>query len=271
MSFGNFVAKHWWKILILLSPPVIAFVILLSVAFEVSGSHWVTYIAGTLGYFGSAILGMLAFWQNDRAHEMSRSAQKNAGRLLQISEIPFLSFLDIFDIKTEILTLNQNPSSELEFAFHPAQKASKQLRVSVRLSNISNYPINLVRMKLNGFDFEDCYRACHLSEKDLLNPTSSVPASIVIPMTEKLLSAYEIEGRWIILNISVTNVLGSTTEGTLVLANKKDASYKIRQFIDINKDIRKGKTLHCAVCGLSLSETDDFCPACGHLVAKVSK
>ena len=271
MNFGKFITKHWWKILILLSPPVIALVILLSVAFEVVGSHWVTYIAGTLGYFGSAILGMLAFWQNDRAYEMSRSSQKNAGRLLQISEIPFLSFLDIFDIKTEISTSSSNPSTELEFVFHSAQKTSKQLRVSVSLSNISNYPINLIHMKLNEFDLEDCYKSCHLSEKNLLSSTSSVPATIVIPMTEKLLSAYEIEGKWILVNLSITNVLGSTTEGTLVLANKKNAVYKIRQFIDINKDIRKGKTLYCVVCGLSLSETDDFCPACGHIVVKVSK
>lgn len=73
-SIMKFIKKTWWLFLSLFLAPigVITVFAILEYGFhriDMSAGEWAELLGGAFGYWGTVVLGTLAFWQNDRVQE----------------------------------------------------------------------------------------------------------------------------------------------------------------------------------------------------------
>lgn len=71
-EFWKFIKRTWWLFLILFFAPIIIILIFFIDEYvlhniDMSAGEWANLLGSTFGYWGTVLLGVLAFWQNERA------------------------------------------------------------------------------------------------------------------------------------------------------------------------------------------------------------
>jgi hypothetical protein len=114
MTIKEFLKKYKWFVIILASIPILTVLVFSLFAdifhrFTLSGGDWAAFIGTILAYIGTALLGVLAFWQNEKTNEINE-------RLLKIEEVKVKPIIDIntiqeayqFDVNAMKFILQEN-------------------------------------------------------------------------------------------------------------------------------------------------------------------
>lgn len=263
----DFFIEHKVLCVILLSIPFVAITVFLCIQFcwqcnTTKVLDWGSLLGGCLSYVGTALLGIISVWQNERLEKANAKAQAildKANRdLLRLQEANFLSFATITHLslsESDTCVNSTNVPLKLKkFTLELTDGAVEagRLHLCGKLTNLSKLPITSIKILLGNkpdnsvstntmllfiplhTQIKPFKEACNF-ESDRENKIE-----IIVPMNGYFKEIYY-KNEPINMNMFFTNVLGYTTESTICFKkeciqnpnNEKPPIYKIKQLSDI--------------------------------------
>ena len=121
-KFFSFLKKTWWLLAILFSPPIIVIAVFAfgeycHHAINMSAGEWSSLLSGAFGYWGTVILGVLAFWQNQQSQENNDVLMRyEQSRMAPVFSVKVQSYNGRNDLTVLITNITDNIACTISFS-----------------------------------------------------------------------------------------------------------------------------------------------------------
>jgi hypothetical protein len=162
-DFWEFIKRTWWLFLILFFAPIIIIFIFFIDEYvlhhiDMSAGEWANLLGATFGYWGTVLLGVLAFWQNERTALVNEKLFAFEDINKKINNTPKLKILGC-EIFCDDRTYESEFAEENNFRgdfnyiakFNNISLKSDYIELFVLIKNDSSSDIN--NLTYNGFGY----------------------------------------------------------------------------------------------------------------------
>lgn len=140
----KFLKKTWWLFFLLFIAPIIVVSVFAVLEFllnriDMSSGEWATLLGSAFGYWGTVILGTLAFWQNDKIQENNDILiQYERRKMSPVFSLYFIESEAMFSkISLNIVNCSDNIACDMEIS----NLSIERIKSDGFIESIGNYSI----------------------------------------------------------------------------------------------------------------------------------